>query len=243
MNKGFTPTSSLVSLESVSNIFLNKFKNIKKLFSKTFINSTTKIQHKTWCRGFTLIETMVAVLILSTSVVSLLALTTGSLFAARYANNEITANYLMQEAVDYIRNSRDSIAFQQRVLGDNPSVSWSAFLNRYGDGISSSCYSTDGCYIEVMSSDQPNAIQPCISAVTFGSSKCPVLNYDEAATNKSFYTYGSNGAPSKFKRKIYMQKSPTNPNNEVYVTVTIEWLNGNLLRTRSLSTSLLDWQA
>jgi hypothetical protein len=38
-----------------------------------------------------------------------------------------------------------------------------------------------------------------------------------------------------------MQVNP-NRTDEVDVKVTVEWLNGNLVRSRSLVTSLLNWQ-
>ena len=62
-------------------------------------------------RGFTLIETMFAVIIMAFSITIFMNVVANTLFSARYAKNEITANYLAQEAIDYIRNDRDSIVF------------------------------------------------------------------------------------------------------------------------------------
>ena len=93
-------------------------------------------------KGFTLVETMVAVFILAIALTALLNLTARSLFSARYARNEITANYLMQEVVDYIRNQRDTTAFLKT------DGSWQEFLTLFGDpgGL---CFSDDGCYFDV----------------------------------------------------------------------------------------------
>jgi len=185
-------------------------------------------------RGFTLIETMVAVLILSTSITSLLTLTSSSLFAAKYANNEITANYLLQEAVDYIRNDRDSVVFQQRNSGDATSVSWNTFLAKYGY-INSSCFSPTGCYLDITEQTPLNVIRAC-------SSPCTTMYFDPAANHKEFYTYSTDfGSASTFRRTITMQLNPSN-NNELLVTVTIDWKNGNLSRSRSLKESILNWQ-
>jgi len=185
-------------------------------------------------RGFTLIETMVAVLILSTSLTSLLTLTSSSLFAAKYANNEITANYLLQEAVDYIRNDRDSIVFQQRNNGDATSVSWNIFLAKYGY-INSTCFSPDGCYLDITEQNSFNVIRSC-------TSPCTLMYFDPAANHKEFYTYSTDfGLASSFRRKITMRINPTNI-NELLVTVTVDWKNGNLSRSRSLNESILNWQ-
>jgi len=185
-------------------------------------------------RGFTLIETMVAVLILSTSLTSLLTLTSSSLFAAKYANNEITANYLLQEAVDYIRNDRDSIVFQQRINGDLTSVSWNNFLNKYGY-INSSCFSPNGCYLDITEQTPLNVIRAC-------ASPCTLMYFDPTAHYNEFYTYRPDfGTVSTFRRTITMSINPTNI-NELLVTVTVNWKNGNLSRSRSLNESILNWQ-
>ena len=65
---------------------------------------------------------MVAVFILTLSLASLLTLTSSSVFSARYAKNDITANYLLQEVADYIRNDRD--------------------------GSLATCFLANGCYFE-----------------------------------------------------------------------------------------------
>lgn len=187
-------------------------------------------QFKSECGGFTLIETMVSIFILTTALVSMLSLTTSSLFASKYANNEITASYLLQEAVDYIRNDRDSIAFQQ---ADYEGGGWSNFIAKYNN-----CFSLDGCYIEVAKTS--SNINTCILPLTWGTSHCRVLKYDASASSDShnFYNYIST-KDSNFKRTIKMDQGPNA--DEIYITVTLEWLNGNTVRSRSLRSSLLNW--
>lgn len=179
--------------------------------------------------GFTLVETMVAVVILTLAIVSLLGLTSKSLFSARYAGNEMIANYLLQESVDYIRNQRDSIAF----LGDD----WQGFLNKFGYATGGACFTSDGCYFDINKSSLN--INYCNTTPTLGTTlRCPFLKYDEGATGGSFYNY-SVGLNSNFKRKISLSLNPAQ--DELYVVVTVEWLNGTLVRKRSLSASVLNW--
>ena len=59
--------------------------------------------------GFTLVETLIAIFIFTLSIVALFALIGDSLFSAQYAKYDITAQYLAGEALDYIRNDRDTI--------------------------------------------------------------------------------------------------------------------------------------
>ncbi len=191
-------------------------------------------------QGFTLVETMVAVFILTIALTSFLSLTSRSLFAARYARNEMTASYLLQGAVDYIRNERDSIAFQQQFSGGG----WIKFLNRFGYVSATSsgpCFSTNGCYFEVNAKNP--VINKCNTNPSFGTLKCPIFYYDKTASNNSnsFYNYDKSGVPSHFKRKIFLKLSSANYPYELDVTATVEWLNGNVVRSRSLHTSLLNW--
>lgn len=59
-------------------------------------------------KGFTLIETLVAILILSITMGSLMSLAAGGFYSVRYARNQIAANALMQETLEFVCNSRDS---------------------------------------------------------------------------------------------------------------------------------------
>ena len=209
-----------------------------------------KIFNKQKNKGFTLVETMVAVFILTTTVMSLLSLTTSSLFAAKYANNEITANYLLQEVVDYIRNNRDSVAFQQS--GDTIKGGWNNFINKYGASDNTSCFSSNGCSIDVMKSLNKDTI----SSSSCPEGICPIFYYNETPgvddwVSNNFYTYLEGPTfptsfPTTFRRKIQMKLTSivgaTSSNDELDITVTVDWMNGNLTRSRSLKTSLLNWQ-
>jgi prepilin-type N-terminal cleavage/methylation domain-containing protein len=189
---------------------------------KTISNKNNKI------RGFTLVETMVAVFILTIAITSLLGLTARSLFTARYARNEITANYLLQEVVDYIRNERDTKVFLSSEL-----TAWDDFLNTLGKNSLTLCFSDEGCYFDVNMIEE---IKKC-------EGECPYFKYAETqlqlSQSGSFYTYKDFGKVSNFRRTINL-KSGSNP-NELLVTVKVEWLNGNLLRERSLNMSFLNW--
>jgi prepilin-type N-terminal cleavage/methylation domain-containing protein len=195
--------------------------------------------------GFTLIETMVAAFILTLALTGLLTLNANTLFTARYARNQITANYLIQEAADSIRNDRDTTAFLH-----NGGGTWNSFLNKYGFTGVPSCFvpafsgntSSVGCSME-FSSVAPTPIS-CNVAPAWGTLHCPIFNYTASATNNSFYTYTTPSGqyvPSDFKRQILMMINPSNP-NELDIKITVEWLNGGLVHSQSLQTSLLKWQ-
>lgn len=184
-------------------------------------------------KGFTLIETMFAVIIMSFSITIFMNVVANTLFSARYAKNEITANYLAQEAIDYIRNDRDSMVF----FGNNAfsQNAWDAFVAKY-----SLCESENGCEISII--DEVTAANPYFEACS--SSHCSNLYYDpNPGFEETFYTYDSSDKEGKvksiFSRKITVTKES---DNEVRVNVIIYWKNGNSDKSRSLDTSLTKWQ-
>lgn len=185
-------------------------------------------------KGFTLIETMVAVFILMIAINAFFGLIAGSIFNARYAKNEITANYLAQEAMDYIRNDRDTVAFQQMNSGGG----WANFISRYD---TNGCFSGNGCIVE----PSIGTVVACSGALGggFGSLPCPIFRYDESGNNanKDFYTYIPNvGVPSNFKRQVIMYQNANI--DELDIKVTVEWQNGTLSRSKTTRMSLLNWQ-
>jgi type II secretory pathway pseudopilin PulG len=177
--------------------------------------------------GFTLVETMFAVFILTSTIVGLMTIVANNLFAARYARDEITVNYLLQEAVDYIRNDRDTLIF----FGDG---GMDNFFGKYG----AACSGGSGCTINALSRENP---KPC----PYGLG-CPYLYYDKNADTTPFYVL-DNGVgvgdkvKTNFRRKIVVERDSINP-DEINVTVTVDWQNGTLPMSRSLKTSFLKWQ-
>ncbi|MEX0652401.1 MAG: type II secretion system protein [Candidatus Paceibacterota bacterium] len=59
-------------------------------------------------KGFTLIETLVAVSILLLSISAPLTIASKGLASSYFARDQVTAFYLAQDAVEYIRNTRDN---------------------------------------------------------------------------------------------------------------------------------------
>src|SRR3990167_9485995 len=59
-------------------------------------------------RGFSLIETLVAVLLLATAITGPLTIASKSFLVATVAKDQVTAFYLAQDAVEYVRFARDS---------------------------------------------------------------------------------------------------------------------------------------
>lgn len=176
--------------------------------------------------GFTLIETLVAVFIMTLSITSLMTVVTSSLFAAKYTRDKVTATYLAQEAIDYIRNDRDTTVFLQQ---DNSNqVAWEIFTKKYekcqGD-------SNQVCYLDVPNAGNEEVLPTC----NIDGNNCNF--YFNKDGRDSFYGYNHEGKLTTFKRKIVVKTS----SEQMEVFVTVYWLNGGTSREISLKTSLMNW--
>lgn len=186
--------------------------------------------------GFTLVETMVAVFILSLTIISLMSVVASSLFASRYSRDEITVNYLLQEAVDFIRNDRDSAVFSYL---DAASVDemWEKFIDKYNVCIEEN----QGCTIDVYAGTKdPSSsfVKKCDSDSFFNETTCPPFFYQDDSES-SIYNYEETGSKTSFRRKIFFKVGDNR--DEIMVKATVYWLNGNTVKSRSLQTSLLKW--
>lgn len=181
--------------------------------------------------GFTLVETMFAVIIMTISLTAFMGVVANSMFSAKYAKNEITANYLLQEVVDYIRNDRDSMVFR----GDDSLTAdpWESFVSKYINTCSGAC--------EIGVMDNVDGLSPYFKSCDSG--KCHNLYFDPNATEGSFYTYSDREVDGKTKTTFVREITATQISNEqVMFKVIISWKNGNNERTRSLDTILTRWQ-
>lgn len=183
-------------------------------------------------KGFTLVETLFAVFILTFTIASLMTVVANNLFAAKYARDEITVNYLLQEVVDYIRNDRDTTVF----LGNG--TTWNDFVLKYEN-----CSGSNGCYLDVLEALKEINLATINTEPCSISDGCLFLYYNKDAdiTSGSFYNYNTNNVQTNFRRKIIVKPDILNP-DEIDVTVTIDWKNGGKNMTRSLSTNLMKWQ-
>src|SRR3989344_8568930 len=73
--------------------------------------------------GFTLVEMLVAVSILSISVVTLLNVLGSGIRDTGFAKERLTAGYLAQEGIEYIRNMRDTYV----LYSASPQSGWEGF--------------------------------------------------------------------------------------------------------------------
>ena len=163
--------------------------------------------------GFTLIETLVAIAILSLAITGPMVIAQKGIGSAIYARDEVTAFYLAQEAVEYIRSVRDT----NRIIGYDKYYT-GGWLWQFANA--ASCLDPNKCQIDA-------TINPLLSpGVSNGSIiTCPVAGCAPILFNSTtnLYGYASGGAKTQFTRTVDVK---TINSNEAAITVNISWQTG-----------------
>jgi prepilin-type N-terminal cleavage/methylation domain-containing protein len=181
-------------------------------------------------KGFTLIETMIAVTILTLSISGPLLGASRAIVLAEISRDQLTASYLAQEAIEYVRAMRDD-----------------AYLNSYKNGgadISTAAWS------DFISGTSVWSITPCISstctldparAMGFGSTLA-LAAYTGGTPlyiSNGIYTQQQIGTRTAFTRTI---RATTVSSTEESITATVSWSFHNTLYTVTVIDHLTPWQ-
>lgn len=163
--------------------------------------------------GFTLVETLVAISILSLSIVATFTAVQNGLQNSLIAKDQTTAFYLAQEAMEFIKNKRDNNALYT-INGGLPVHGW---LYGLSDAVTDPCRFGKICKIDV-TVNSPNDVLYVGNYVNDSSwDQSSFLN--QSSTSLFGYTSGWN--PTIFKREIKFREIVTN--KEVEVTIRMSW--------------------
>jgi len=198
-------------------------------------------------KGFTLIETMVAVSILMLAVSGPLYAASRATVAANNSQDQLTALYLAQEGVEYVRMMRDT-AFMDRYTQNDITASadsWNDFLNgAYAMSITN-CRASS-CALDPIPSN-------LLANMGYGSSLAssagnpPLYMANDGITN--YYTQKSVGNTlQKFVRTIQVidipgtVDAPGVPYPEKKIVSIVSWNSHGILYSEKITDHITPWQ-
>lgn len=172
-------------------------------------------KYNTGCqRGFTIIETLVAVAILTLAITGPISVVTASLSSSAFSRETLTASLLAQEAVEFMRYDRDK------------TTTWALFTAKSAG----TCLSGNPCTINsaaASAGDGQDAYVNCGSVAA-----CTPLYYN-STTGVYNQASGAGFAASPYRR--YVSVALTGPaSNILNVTVNVAWVPKAFGVTRTL---------
>lgn len=197
-------------------------------------------------KGFTLVEALVAIAIVSIAIAGPMYSANRAVVAAQTATNQLVAAYLAQEGVEYVRSVRDAAYLNRYNLGD-PSASTDSWTD-FTDSSSSSglniwkCMknnpSTNACTLDPfqpMGTGNGKSLNPCHIA-PLGNDCAPLY-----LTSSNIYTQNNTfpNVKQPFTRTIQMN---TISANEINVVSTVKWDFHNSTYAVTVTDHLTPWQ-
>lgn len=198
------------------------------------INSRTK--------GFTIIETLVATMILTMTILGPLTVAINSATYARQVKDIVTATYLAQEAIELLRHQQSSVYIrcsQPSSSGctintgeSSRDAAWRILKQRLSNNASGpTCFSTTCAYdfIDMTTNEDNNPTK----YNTTGSS-CSTLSINSSGMYVCTGAHaGAGSMPTGFTRQVSIQSINTfndidaQYNDDLRVTVTVSYIRAN----------------
>ncbi len=190
---------------------------------KIFKQKNKACHSKPWrSRGFTLVETLIALSIFSVSVVALMSFLSQGISNTGYAKKKMIATYLAQEGVEYLRNMRDSYVLYSSTTG----IDWSNFKAKLAP-----CNPDGECGFDAsLSVTDNNAIFKCSQHFNFCKLFLSNGNYNSTST----------GSDSGFTRTVWMDTAGLGQ-DEVRISSTVSWTQGTTPYNITLTENIFNW--
>ncbi|MEK7062405.1 MAG: prepilin-type N-terminal cleavage/methylation domain-containing protein [Patescibacteria group bacterium] len=172
-------------------------------------------------RGFTVLETIIAIAVVSLAIAGATSAVRTGLVGASIAKEQVKAFYLTQEAIEVIRNKRDGNILAN--FNGTP-TSWLAGISEVG----APCAPGNTCVVDASAYSLSNL--GCS-----GWNSCPYLRQDPSA-----YLYGYNGSWTQtvFRREVQIENVAV---DEINISVQVSWTHGAATRSFKTKAVLMKW--
>jgi len=166
-------------------------------------------------KGFTIIETLVAVSILTVAIMGAMTAAQAGISSYILSKDQVLAFYFAQEGFEQIRNLRDENRLKK--------LPW---LQGIAENPSDPCYFGEKCTVSPIES---------VSPVRCPVSGCPLIRYN---TTTGFYGYNSGWRETIYRREISLKRIEP---GEISITVTMRWSKGIIERQFTARENLFNW--
>lgn len=163
----------------------------------------TSLHTTKYNKGFTMIETLVAIFVLLISVTGPLAVAQSGLRAAYIARDTTTAYYLAQDAIEFVKNIRDDNFITAQ-------ANWLEYIDN--------CMFPDTCTVDTTVDTYSDGIDVCVAG---GGSEAGCFADDPLNKNASTNLVGFTGEPTRFYRTVQIKDLVSN--QEAQVIVKVGW--------------------
>lgn len=178
-------------------------------------------------KGFTVLESIVAIAVVSLAIAGAFSAVRTGLSASSAAKEQTKAYYLAQEAIEILRNKRDSNGLNRFINGS--SVSWRAGISEPGD----QCAPGGICRLDATAMEGAFAAY-CGIDTGDNWNVCPPLHQDGTT-----FVYNYSGSiTTNYVREIKIENIG---DDEMVVTIRIAWSHAGTPREFKTKTILTNW--
>ncbi len=177
-------------------------------------------------KGFTILETIIAITVVSLAVGGVFSAVRTGLVGSMVSKDETRAFFLAQEAIEILRQKRDSNKLL--AINTNTNVNWLSGISE--NASSDPCRANATCRVDGTN----QALTYCGAAWN----SCPFLLQD------GNYRYGyASGNTTRYKREIQIECSGAcSSSNEARVTIRVSWTQGSNTHQLQVKTLLMNWR-